>query len=73
MPIRLTSKQVIKILQHHGFICISQNGSHQKWKNKNTGSITIVPYHSDKQLPIGTLFSIIKASGIDKTDFGFNS
>jgi predicted RNA binding protein YcfA (HicA-like mRNA interferase family) len=71
MPIRLTAQEVIKVLQRHGFDCVSQKGSHQKYKNKTTGAVTIVPYHSGKHLPIGTLFSIIRASGIDKTEFGF--
>ena len=71
MPVRLTAKEVITVLQRHGFICVSQKGSHKKFKNRTTGAVTIVPFHSGKLLPIGTLDSIIRAAGIDKGEFGF--
>lgn len=61
---RLTSDEVIKVLQKHQFEKISQKGSHQKWKNYNTGKQVIVPYHKGNQLPIGTLKAIIDGSGI---------
>jgi len=48
---------------------ISQRGSHQKWRNLDTGMQVIVPYHKGKQLPLGTLISIIDASGIPIKDF----
>mgnify|MGYP006309544015 CR=1 FL=1 len=59
---RLTENEVIKILSSHGFEKISQKGSHQKWKNVATGYQVIVPFHKGKQLPIGTLKSIIEGS-----------
>lgn len=71
MPIRLTAKEVISILLYNGFECILQKGSHQKWRNVVNGKIVIVPYHQGKQLPQGTLNSIIKGSGLDKSEFGF--
>lgn len=71
MPKRLTAKEIIKVLSSHGFECVSQKGSHQKWKNVATGKITIVPYHQGKQLPPGTTSSIINGSGIPKEEFGF--
>jgi predicted RNA binding protein YcfA (HicA-like mRNA interferase family) len=72
MPVRLTAKEIISVLTRHGFVCVSQKGSHQKWKNRITGAVTIVPFHSGKQIPAGTMNSIIKASGIDKREFGIN-
>jgi predicted RNA binding protein YcfA (HicA-like mRNA interferase family) len=61
---RFTAAEVIKILSTHGFEKISQKGSHQKWKNFDSGSQVIVPFHKGKQLPIGTLKSIIEGSGL---------
>lgn len=61
---RFTAEEVTKILSSNGFEKISQKGSHQKWKNFNTGCQVIVPYHKGKQLPIGTLKSIIEGSGL---------
>jgi predicted RNA binding protein YcfA (HicA-like mRNA interferase family) len=66
---RLQANEVIKILQQHGFILVSQRGSHQKWRNGDTGKQVIVPYHKGKQLPLGTLRSIIEGSGITEEKF----
>ena len=66
---RLTASEVISVLHRHGFIFVSQLGSHQKWRNPNTGKQVIVPYHKGKQLPLGTLRSIIEGSGISENDF----
>jgi predicted RNA binding protein YcfA (HicA-like mRNA interferase family) len=65
----LKADQVISVLEKHGFTFISQNGSHQKWHQSDTGMQVIVPYHKGKQLPLGTLMSIIDGSGIPKQEF----
>ncbi len=66
---RLTADEVTRVLQHHGFGLISQRGSHQKWRNSSSGKHVIVPYHKGKQLPLGTLNSIIEGSGIGENEF----
>jgi predicted RNA binding protein YcfA (HicA-like mRNA interferase family) len=66
---RLKASDVIRILQRHGFVLVSQRGSHQKWRNIDNGKQVIVPHHRGKQLPLGTLISIIDGSGIPEDDF----
>jgi len=66
---RLKAAEVIRILQRHDFILVSQRGSHQKWRNQNTGKQVIVPNHKGKELPLGTLNSIIDGSGIPEKEF----
>jgi predicted RNA binding protein YcfA (HicA-like mRNA interferase family) len=66
---RLKADEVISILQRHGFALVSQRGSHQKWRNHTTGKQVIVPYHQGKELPLGTLKSIIEGSGIPAEQF----
>ncbi|MGP8080586.1 MAG: type II toxin-antitoxin system HicA family toxin [Dehalococcoidales bacterium] len=66
---RLNAVEVVSVLQHHGFILISQRGSHEKWHNHTTGKQVIVPMHKGKELPIGTLKSIIDGSGIPESEF----
>ncbi len=66
---RLKASEVVRILQQHGFTLVSQRGSHQKWRNNDTGKQVIVPYHKGKQLPLGTLRSIIEGSGIREEEF----
>lgn len=71
MPRRLSSKEIISVLNSNGFEMIGQKGSHQKWHNSETGATTIVPCHGNNQIPIGTIYSIIRASKLDKSLFGY--
>jgi predicted RNA binding protein YcfA (HicA-like mRNA interferase family) len=66
---RLKADEIIKILQQYGFSLISQRGSHQKWRNQDTGKQVVVPYHKGKQLPLGTIRSIIEGSNIPEEKF----
>ena len=62
------SSFVIKILKQNGFVLVRTKGSHVIYKKDNC--MVIIPYHgSNKEIPIGTLLSIIKQSGIDKKNF----
>ena len=63
-PPALTPEKLIKILIQHGFILDHQTGSHRVYFNKATKKRVVVPYHR-KDLPKGTLLSIIKAAGIE--------
>jgi predicted RNA binding protein YcfA (HicA-like mRNA interferase family) len=69
MPRRLSSAEVIRVLQEHGFSFIGQRGSHAKYRN-TAGRIAIVP-HPKKELPIGTTRSIIRQAGLTPAEFGF--
>ncbi len=69
MPKRLGSAEIIGVLQQHGFLFVSQKGSHAKYKNA-AGRIAIVP-HPKKELPIGTARSIIRQAGLTPQNFGF--
>lgn len=62
---RLTAIQVIKQLKAAGFSEVSQNGSHLKLFNPENRRTVIVPIHSNKMIPIGTLKAIEKQSGIN--------
>jgi predicted RNA binding protein YcfA (HicA-like mRNA interferase family) len=62
---RLSAREVAGILTAHGFVLVSQKGSHQKWKNYTTGKQVIVPFHKGKDLPLGTLLAIIEGSGLE--------
>jgi len=65
----MTSEEVIRVLDGHGFELVSQRGSHQKWRNPDTDKQVIVPYHKGKHLPLGTMKSIIEGSGITENEF----
>ena len=59
MPIK--PKDMIKLLS--GFIAVSQNGSHVKLRNTETGKQVIVPLHN-KDLKKGTEQAIRKQAGL---------
>ena len=61
MPMK--SKEMIKLLKESGFDMVSQNGSHIKLRNQETGRTVIVPYHS-KDLKKGMEQAILKQAGL---------
>ena len=59
----MTSQEMIKYLKKNSFEIISQNGSHVKMRNPDTGKTVIVPYHS-RDLKKGTEQAILKQAGL---------
>ena len=62
-PMPMTPKEMIKHLKKNGFEEVSQNGSHRKLKNPETGRTVIVPYHS-KAMKKGMEQAILKQAGL---------
>ena len=62
----LSSTEIIHVLLKFGFQLVSQRGSHQKFRKE--GHTVIVPAPK-KEIPIGTLRSIVRQSGLDIGDF----
>ena len=62
----LTSKKVIKILEKYGFTLDHTSGSHMVYYNPDTGRRVVVPFHR-RNIPKGTLISILKQAGIEKS------
>jgi predicted RNA binding protein YcfA (HicA-like mRNA interferase family) len=67
MPKRIPSAEFIAILTVHGFEFVSQRGSHAKYRDAN-GHTVIIP-HPRKDIPVGTLRSMIRQSGLPKELF----
>ncbi len=61
----LTPKEVIKILERHGFILDRVKGSHYIYYQPKTKRIVVVPLHK-RSLPKETLLEILKQSGIER-------
>jgi Predicted periplasmic or secreted lipoprotein len=61
-----SSQKIIDTLLNHGFIFISQRGSHQKYRKEDKTVIVPAPR---KEIPIGTFRSIIRQSGLDPKEF----
>lgn len=58
----IKSKEVLRILQKQGFVVRRQSGTHVILRKENR--TVVVPIHSEI-MPVGTLKSIEKQSGID--------
>ncbi len=69
MPNRPGSRQILDMLQTDGFQPVSLKGSHLKLQSPE-GRVVIVP-HPSKEIPIGTVRSIIRQSGMHPREFGF--
>ena len=63
-----SARDAVRALVRNGFQFVSQKGSHQKWRHPD-GRQVIIPDHGSKPIPIGTLKSIIKGSGLDVEDY----
>ncbi len=65
----LSGREIIKILSKHGFQIVGRKGSHVRLKKMvpDRVYITIVP--DSKDIPIGTLKSIIRQSGLPEEEF----
>jgi predicted RNA binding protein YcfA (HicA-like mRNA interferase family) len=58
---RLSSKEMIKLLERHGFVIVSTRGSHCKLRKDDR--VVIVPLNRDP-LRIGTQSDILAKAGI---------
>jgi predicted RNA binding protein YcfA (HicA-like mRNA interferase family) len=63
-----TAGDVTRVVRKHGFMLTGQKGSHQKWRHPD-GRMVIVPMHGSKNIPIGTLKSIIEGAKLTSADF----
>lgn len=59
----MTPKEMMKLLEANGFICVRTNGSHHMYKNPETGKTTVVPLHA-KDLKKGLEQQILKQAGL---------
>ncbi len=63
----LTPRDVIRILEKRGFIFDRAKGSHHIYLHPATNQRAIVPVHR-RDLPQGTLLSILKQAGIEREE-----
>jgi predicted RNA binding protein YcfA (HicA-like mRNA interferase family) len=66
MPKLYSSRHIIAVLLKKGFIEIDQTGSHKKLRRDDKTVIVPTPR---KEIPYGTFASILRQSGLNKSDF----
>jgi len=65
----LSGKQVCDILEKHGFVQVRQRGSHVVMQKRYPDTTITVPVPNHTEIRIGTLQSIIRQSGLNKSEF----
>jgi predicted RNA binding protein YcfA (HicA-like mRNA interferase family) len=65
----LSGRQVCSILARHGFFEVHQRGSHIVMQKRLSDTTITVPVPNHDELRVGTLQSIIRQSGVPKSEF----
>ncbi len=65
----LSGKDVCKILERHGFIEVRRRGSHIAMQKRTPESTITIPVPDHMELRSGTLMSIIRQSGLPRSEF----
>ena len=65
----LSGLEVCRILTQHGFVEVRQRGSHIIMQNKMENSTITIPVPKHKEIRAGTLLSIIRQSGLNRSVF----
>ena len=65
----LSGKKVCEILAKHGFAEVRRRGSHILMQRQSEQGTTTVPIPDHNELRTGTLKSIIRQSGLPRSEF----
>ena len=65
----LSGREVCAILEKHGFAKVRQRGSHIVMQRTDDQGATTVPVPDHRELHMGTLRSIIRQSGLPRSEF----
>lgn len=65
----LSGKQVCAILARHGFVQVRRRGSHVLMQKRLAEGTVTVPVPDHDELRMGTLQSIIRQSGLPRSEF----
>ncbi|MCY7347013.1 MAG: type II toxin-antitoxin system HicA family toxin [Pyrinomonadaceae bacterium] len=68
----LSGREVCAILAKHGFTQVRQKGSHAIMQKAIENSTITVPVPLHSEIRIGTLQSIIRQSGVARSEFEIN-
>jgi predicted RNA binding protein YcfA (HicA-like mRNA interferase family) len=64
-----SGSDLCRILEAHGFLAVRQRGSHVVMQQKDGITSITVPIPMHREIRIGTLQSIIRQSGLPRSEF----
>ena len=62
MPLKV--REIMRLLEQHGWVEMRSRGSHRHFKHPNQASVITVPGNDGKELAPGTLNAILKKAGL---------
>ena len=69
MPKFYSSSYIIRVLKQHGFLRVSQKGSHIKYRKFESSVLTVIIPANKKEIPIGTFKSILRQARLEEKNF----
>lgn len=66
MPVRV--RDVIKLIETHGWAQVAQRGSHRQFKHADKPGRVTVAGKPSQEVPTGTLRNILRQAGLSKED-----
>ena len=57
-------QELINLIAKSGWVEVRQSGSHKIFKHPNKKETLSIPFHKGKDIPTGTLSSILKKAGL---------
>ena len=64
----VSGKVLCKIVEKNDWVLKRVTGSHHIYAKKGVAAILSIPVHGNRDLPIGTLKSILKDAGLTEAD-----
>jgi predicted RNA binding protein YcfA (HicA-like mRNA interferase family) len=64
----VSGKYLCKILEQHGWHLQRISGSHYIYEKDGVEAIAVVPVHANRDMRIGTLKTILRATGLTEQD-----
>lgn len=64
----ISGKKLCQVVERFGWKLARIKGSHYIYTKENVSAIIVIPIHGNRDLPIGTLKSILKDSGLTEDD-----
>jgi predicted RNA binding protein YcfA (HicA-like mRNA interferase family) len=66
---RVSGKTVVAALRQGGFETTHIRGSHHYLRKPGQGGLVVVPVHGNRDLPLGTLSSILRQAELTEEEF----
>jgi predicted RNA binding protein YcfA (HicA-like mRNA interferase family) len=66
---QFSGMEICQLLQQHGFQEVRRKGSHIIMQKQASGSTITVPVPNHREIKTGTLMSIIRQSGMSRSEF----